>query len=44
MHWGELGDKFYIILRGAVKVLVPSPKIKNAKDMMQTIFDDLKSL
>jgi len=41
MHWGELGDKFYIILRGKVKVLIPSPKMKNSKEIMQALFDEL---
>ena len=32
MHWGELGDKFYILLKGQVGVHIPSPKIKDSRD------------
>lgn len=41
MHWGELGDKFYIILKGQVKVLVPTPRIKDSKLQMQDLVDEL---
>lgn len=27
-EWGSFGDKFYIILRGRVSVLVPQEKLK----------------
>lgn len=40
-HWGDSGDKFYICLKGAVRVLIPSLKIKNSKDEMQFIVDDI---
>ena len=29
MKYGDSGDKFYIILKGEVKVIIPNPKIKN---------------
>lgn len=35
MNWGDLGDKFYILIKGSVKVLVPDPKIRDAKDKME---------
>ena len=41
MHWGETGHKYYIILRGAVRVLIPNPKLKNSKEQMQDCYDDL---
>ena len=44
MHWGELGDKFYIILKGQVKVLVPTPRIKDSKLQMQDLVDELGEL
>ena len=34
MQYGDYGDKFYIILKGSVKCLIPSPKIKNSRDLM----------
>ena len=41
MHWGDLGDKFYIILRGLVKVLTPALKIKDSLNIMQDVYDEL---
>jgi signal-transduction protein with cAMP-binding, CBS, and nucleotidyltransferase domain len=43
-NWGDYGDKFYIILRGQVNVLIPSPNIKNSRDEMQYLIDDLNML
>ena len=30
--WGDYGDKFYVVLKGSIRVLIPSPKIKNSFD------------
>jgi CRP-like cAMP-binding protein len=35
MNWGDLGDKFYIIIKGSVKVLVPALRLRDGKDLMQ---------
>jgi hypothetical protein len=44
MNWGDLGDKFYIIIKGSVKVLVPDPKVKDAKDKMEIRYQELTEL
>ena len=44
MQWGELGDKFYILLKGQVGVLIPSPKIKDSRDQMNDLVHDLEEL
>ena len=31
INHGESGDKFYIILKGKVKVMIPNPKVKDWK-------------
>lgn len=44
INWGDEGDKFYIIIKGSVKVLVPSNKIKDAKDLMTKRYQELQNL
>lgn len=42
MHWGDFGENFYILINGEVKVLVPSPKLKNSRDLMQACYDEIQ--
>lgn len=44
MNWGDLGDKFFIIIKGSVKVLVPDPKIKDSKERMEFRYQELTEL
>lgn len=44
MQWGELGDKFYILLKGQVGVLVPTGRIKDSRDQMNDVVHDLEEL
>lgn len=44
MNWGDLGDKFYILIKGSVKVLVPDPKLKDSKDKMAIRYQELEEL
>lgn len=44
MNWGDMGDKFYIIIKGSVKVLVPSNKLKDSKDQMDRRYQELQNL
>ena len=39
-----MGDKFYILLKGQVGVLVPSSRIKDSRDQMNDVVHDLEEL
>ena len=41
MQYGDHGDKFYIILKGSVQCLIPSPIIKNSREQMDYLVEDL---
>ena len=43
-HFGDLGDKFYILIQGEVGVLIPNPKIKNSRDLMMSIVNDINQI
>ena len=43
-QWGDFGDKFYILIQGQVRVLIPSPKIKNSKEIMADLVMELNQL
>ena len=40
-EFGDFGDKFYICLKGTLRVFVPSPRIKGSKDQVSYLIDDL---
>ena len=44
MNWGELGEKFYILMEGQVSVLIPSPKKPGSRDNMQYVYDEIQEL
>ena len=44
MSWGDPGEKFYILIKGSVKVLVPNPRIKDSKDLMKDRYEEIKQL
>jgi CRP-like cAMP-binding protein len=43
-NYGDMGDKFYIILSGQVRVMIPDPAIKSSRDQMNRVVEDIAVL